>query len=445
MYARVGSARRGRSFLTEPDARRYARRLPAPAMRHSDQAPQAPETPDDAGYGPPPELADDLITDSDGLTPRPPRSATLKLALIVVAVLLVGGGLLFYRAQHRRTVLTKGLARADALLRLDTAAGYRDAASLLEPLAEMDEIHAASVRAFALGMLSADYRGAALETEAESLLVEPSRAEAVPPYAHLAAAALAIARREAGNATTAAARAGEAPWAQVLHARIAFLAGNPEAALEPAAAAATAGAFPPGLAVHGDALRRLRKDPVSARAAYEAALAASPTQPRAAYGLAKLALAGSAPSGEALAALQRLAQDREDTPANERGRAAVHMAALHLRAGDRAAAAAALDAARLDAPARAWAARAAEVAAGNRGPYRAVSGAPAELLSASDDDPPELSPNPPPPAPEASASKAPVKKAAIAKKRPATKKAPARTRSTAKRTTSRRSTPARGR
>ncbi len=86
-----------------------------------------------------------------------------------------------------------------------------------------------------------------------------------------------------------------------------------------------------------------------------------------------------APAPEAEAALRRLLDDRDGTPAVERGRAAVHLAALRLRAGDRTGADAALDAAGLEAPARAWAARAATVAADHRGPYRAVSGAPAPL------------------------------------------------------------------
>jgi len=355
-------------------------------------------TDDPDAYDAPPELAETVVDGGDSEpASRPPRSAALKLAGVVALVLLIGGGLLAYRGHHRRKVLAEGLAKADALLRLDTAAGYREAASLLEPLAGMDPSEAASVRAFALAMLFADYRAADLETEAEALLVKPERADVVPAHAHLASAALAMGRREAGTATTAAARAGEGAWARAIQARIAFLAGNAAAALEPAAAAASEGAFAPGLALHGDALRRLRKDPAGARAAYEAALAASPYQPRAAYGLAKLALAGHASGGGAIAALDRLVADGAGTPGPERGRAALHLAALRLRAGDRAAADAALDASGLEAPARSWAARAAEVAAENRGPYRAVAGAPASLQSASDDDSAELSPAPPPP------------------------------------------------
>jgi hypothetical protein len=373
------------------------------------------------------EVPEDLaatVADDGGSEPAPPpRSGALKLAVVVAVVLAVGAGLLAYRAHHRRKVLAEGLARADVLLRLDTAAGYREAGTLLEPLAQLDPTEAASVRAFALAMLFADYRAADLEPDAEGLLVAPGRADAVPAYANLASAALALGRREAGSATTAVARAGDGAWARALQARVAMLAGNLPAALDPAAAAASEGAFPPGLALHADVLRRLRKDPAAARAAYEAALSASPMQPRAAYGLAKLALGGQAPPERAIAALERLAEDRAGTPDAERGRAALHLAALRLRAGDRPGATSALDAAGLDAPARAWASRAAQVAADARGPYRAVTGAPPSLQSASDDDPGELSPEPPapPPPPKATAKAAPKKGAAKAAVRAGTK------------------------
>jgi hypothetical protein len=134
-------------------------------------------------------------------------------------------------------------------------------------------------------------------------------------------------------------------------------------------------------------------------------------QARAAYGLAKLALGGQAPPEGAITALERLLEDRAGTLDAERGRAALHLAALRLRAGDRPGATSALDAAGLDAPARAWASRAAQVAAEAHGPYRAVAGAPPSLQSASDDDPGELSPEPPPPpAPPKATAKAPAKK-----------------------------------
>jgi hypothetical protein len=381
----------------------------------------APEPTDQAAlaYEPPPELG----VDGGGAgESRGHRSTALKLAVVAAAVLLVGAALLAYRVHHRRKVVATALSQADALLRLDTAAGYRRAASLLEPIAELDPLQGGSVRAFALAMLFADYREAGAEAESEELLVAPGRAEVVPPHAHLAAAALAIGRGEAGTATTAISRAGDGPWPLAIEARVALAARNLEAALQPAASAAAEGAFPPGLALHGDVLRRLRRDPAGARAAYEAALAASPGHPPAAYGLAKLAHSGDAPAADAELALRRLVDDGEGTPAPERGRAALHLAALRLRAGDRAGAGAALDAAGIDAPSRAWAGRAAAVLAERRGPYRAVSGAPPALQSASDDDPGELSPAPPPPpaakaAPKkAAAKKAPAKKATAAKK-----------------------------
>jgi hypothetical protein len=394
-----------------------------------DDAPEIPEdlTDDSSAYDIPPELAETRLADGPDGQPAAPRSGILKLAAVVALAMAVATALLAYRAHHRRAVLADGLAKADVLLRLDTAAGYREAASLLEPLAQLDPGKAASVRAFALAMLFADYRAREAEAEAEALLVAPGRADTVPAHAHLANAALALGRREAGTATTAATRAGNGPWPRALQARIAFVAGNVEAAVEPAAAAAASGAFPPGLAIHGDALRRLRRDPASARAAYEAALAASPNHPRAAYGLAKLALSGHAPANGAIGALERIVAD-DGTPGPERGRAALHLATLRLRAGERAAADAALDAVALERPARTWAARAAAVAAENRGPYRAVWGAPPPLQSASDDDPADLSPHPPPPPsrPAASAPSRPTQKQTAVDKR-ATSKKPAST------------------
>jgi outer membrane biosynthesis protein TonB len=404
-----------------------------------DEAPEPTDlTDDDLAYEPPPELAED----AGGGGGRPaPSSLALKLAAVAALALVVGGALLVYRSHHRKKVVAAALAQADALLRLDTAAGYRQAATLLEPIAQLDPMQGGSVRAFALAMLFADYRIVEAEKQADDLLVTPGRAEVVPVHAHLAAAALAIGRREAGTATTSVARAGDGPWALALQARIALLAGNVEAALSPAASAAAEGAFPPGLALHGDSLRRLRRDPGAARAAYEASLAASPGQPRAAFGLAKLALSGDVPAEQAEAALRRLAADRDRTPAPERGRAALHLAALRLRAGDPAGADDALDGAGLDPAARGWASRAAYVAAERRGGYRAVAGAPPSLQSASDDDPGELAPTPPPPppppaaapAPKMAAKKAPPKKVVakgkqaasrkmIAKKPPATAK-----------------------
>ncbi len=351
------------------------------------------------------------------------RARMLVASLVAAAVTLAAGALVGYRIHHRRAVLRDGLARANALVRLDTAAGYRGAASLLEPLAQLDPLEAGAARAFALAMLAADYRDVAAGRAAEALLVEPMRADEVPARASAAAAALALGRREAGDAMTAAMRAGGLPEARVIAARIALLAGNVAAAAEPVTAAAEAGA-PAALALRGDVLRRTRQDLGAARAAYGAALSSSPTHPRATYGLAKLALAGHATSAEAEVALRRLLADVEGTPAAERGRAALHLAALRLRNGDRAGAGAALDAATLDTTSRSWAERAAAVAAERRGSYHAVEGAPASVRSASDDDPPVLAAGAPaPPAPTTavrSASRPSVKHAA---KQPATKAA----------------------
>ena len=271
-----------------------------------DEAPEQSPTPsEDLAYEAPAELADEPTPGG-----RPPRSIALKLAAVALVALVIGGSLLAYRAHHRRKVVEAALTQADALLRLDTAAGYRQAATLLEPIAQLDPMQGASVRAFALAMLFADYRQADVEAEAENLLVAPMRAENVPAYAQLAAAALALGRKEVGTATTAVARAGSGPWPQAVQARVALLAGNLGAALEAAAPAAAEGSFAPGLALHGDTLRRLRRDQGAARAAYEAALAASPANARATFGLAKLALAGDAPAEEAITALRRLVDDR---------------------------------------------------------------------------------------------------------------------------------------
>lgn len=393
-------------------------------------------TDDSGAYEIPDELTE--VGGDEAPPKRPPRSTALVLAAVAAGVLLVGASLLVYRAHHRTKVLGEGLARAEALLRLDTAAGFREAASLLEPLVQLDPVGVASVRAFALGMLVADYRGVELEGEAERLLVRPGRADVVPAHAHLAVAALALAKREAGTAMTATTRAGELAWGRALQARVAFLAGNAQAALEPAAAAAADEGFAPGLALHGDTLRRLRQDAPGARASYEAALAVSPMHPRAAYGLAKLALGGHAAAPDAATHLERLLRDVPATPAPERARAALHLAALRLRSGDRVAALAALDAASLDPASRAWALRAATVAADARGPYRAVSGAPRALQSASDDDPGVLSPVPPP-APKPAAA-APAKRAAVkapAKRTAATKRAAAKAPATRKPRTTR--------
>lgn len=402
-----------------------------------DQAPDGGA--DDDAYAPPAELDEDrprrrASPDSppaagDGGeeygagSPGGPRlPAGLKIGVAVAVLAVVAGALLAYRSHQRSRALAEGLPKAEALLRLDTAAGYRVAADLLQPLAKLDELQAGSMRAFALAMLAADYRDADAEPRAEALLVLPGRADAVPPYANLATASLFLGRRAVADAFTYAGRAGRHPWAGTIQARIALLAGNLEAGVEPASAAAAE--TPPSAAAHavlGDILRRHRKDPVGARAAYVAALAASPLHPRAAYGLAKLALASQVPLADAITPLQRLAADAQGTPPNERARAALHLAAIELRGGDRAAAQAALAAAPgLDGAGRTWAERAASVMAAERRAYRAVLEAPPAVQSASDDDPPEASPTPPPPPPPPVARPA-AKATAPAKKQPAKK------------------------
>jgi hypothetical protein len=365
----------------------------------------------------------DGVEDGAGSPEGPRRPVGLKIGIAVAVLAVVAGALLAYRSHQRSRALAEGLPKAEALLRLDTAAGYRGAADLLQPLARLDELQAGSMRAFALAMLAADYRDADAEPRAEALLVLPGRADAVPPYANLATAGLFLGRRAVADAFTYAGRAGRHPWAGTLQARIALLAGNLEAGVEPAAASAAE--TPPISGAHavlGDILRRHRKDPVGARAAYVAALAASPLHPRAAYGLAKLALASQVPLADAIAPLQRLAADAQGTPPNERARAALHLAAIELRSGDRSAAQAALAGAPgLDGAGRTWAERAAAVMAAERRAYRAVLEAPPVMQSASDDDPPEASPIPPPPPPPAAAP--PPPKAAPAAKKPPPKKA----------------------
>jgi len=278
-------------------------------------------------------------------------------------------------------------------------------------------------------MLALDYRDAAAAEEAEGLLVKPERAEPVPRWANLARAAVALGKDEAGTAMTAASRVPGDAVAGMLEGRIALSAGNLEAAVEPLhAAAAAEPALPSALALHGDVVRRTKRDARAAQAAYARALASSGAHvhARAAYGLAKLALMGQVPPAEATAVLEKLAADAA-TPSNERARAALHASALAIRAGDRSRAAALLDGAGLDAAARDWADRAAALEADTGRVFRAVEGAPSSLLSASDDDPPELppiameSPAPPPPKAATVKAKAPAKKAPA--KAPAKKKA----------------------
>jgi len=357
------------------------------------------------------------------------RFPVVKVGLVVGLLVCVGVALMAFRAQGRRRAVREGIARADELMRLDTAEAYHKAADLLAPHAQLDPLEAGSARAFALAMLAADYRDAAAEAEANALLVVPGRADTIPAHAALAFAALAIGRNVLGDATSALSGASTMPsWASALQARIALRAGTLEAAVESADAAAAEPGFAPGLAVHGDAVRRARHDDRTARAAYEAALSASPTHPRAAFGLAKLALSGHAPEAEAREALERLVASGEATPAPERGRALLHLAALRLRAGE------AVDAVRKDVGASVgekaldWFMGAARAEAANKGPYRAVGAAPPSLESASDDDPPDLrplAPEPPPPPPPRTETRPPAPQKSASHAKPGAKTAKA--------------------
>jgi len=340
------------------------------------------------------------------------RPVAIAAAIAVAAVAAVA-----YRSHHRQRVLREGMARAQAMLRADTATGYREAARLLEPLAKLDPVEAGALRALALAMLAADYRDAKAGEEAEGLLVEPGRAPAVPESAQLAYAALALSRQEAGNASAFAARA-PGPLGRTLLARTSLLAGNLGAAAEPLARAVEADpTFPAALALRGDVQRRSGQAP-EARRSYEEALAASPSHARATFGIAKLALTGQADGGAARQALGRLLDDREGAPRNERARAALYLASLQARAGDRAGAAASLDKAGLEPAARSWLEKAVADHELHRGSYRVAAGTPAALLSASDDDP-YLAPPPPPPPPTRTApakAAAPKTKAVVKKK-----------------------------
>jgi tetratricopeptide (TPR) repeat protein len=407
----------------------------------------------DSGYGPPEGFegaapsrshasADDLAEAGAGRGSPPGGGSRLKVLIGVAVVLVLAGALLGYRAYHRAKVVAEGMALAEPALRLDTAAGYRKAADVLVPAAKFDPLEAGSMRAFALAMLFLDYRDAEAGKEAEQLIAVPARAATVPPLADLASAALFLARGSVGDAATYAGRAGSHPRAGALMARLAFSAGNAEAGVEPVARAAAADPkMAATLAMQGELARRVRKDVLAARAAYAAALAQSPTHPRAAYGLAKLALASQIPMADALPPLQALLRDTQATPRNERARAGLHLAALQLRAGDRAAAAAALDAVGgLERQERSWAELAVLIGAAERKAYRAVQGPPPIFQSASDDDPleaPAVDPTPPPPPPPKVAPKpvkkapppkkavAPAKKGAPAPAKPAAKKPPA--------------------
>lgn len=343
------------------------------------------------------------------------------MVAVAGVVIVALAAALLYRSHHRREVLAKGMVRAHELMRADTWAGYRAASQVLEPLVAIDAMEAGSLRAQALAMLAADYRDEAAAAEAERLLDQPERSTEVPPAASLARAALAMGRREVGSAATSASRPGTGAEGRVVQGRVALFAGNPAGAAEFAAEAVAADpGLPAALALQGDALRRSGKAE-AARLAYLAALQVSPNHPRAAYGLAKLALSGKAKADEAFPALERILADREGAPSNERARAALHLAALQGRAGDRAGAQRTLDASGTSGADRAWLEKGVSEEELSRTGYRVVDRAPPGLQSASDDDPYVAPPPPPPPEPP----KAVVKK--VAKKAPAKAKTSSKT------------------
>jgi tetratricopeptide (TPR) repeat protein len=344
-------------------------------------------------------------------------------ALAVVAILAV---VFVLQSRRRKQAVEVGLDRAELALASDTASGYREAAKLLEPLTDIDPINAGSMRAFACAMLAADYRDEGLSETAKLLLVRPGRAPEVPPYAYLAEAALALQGKEEGTAAVVRyASHAPGPWSDVLSARVAVSAGNLAEALKLLdEALAQRTKMVAALALRGDVLRRQRQyDP--ARASYLAALELSPLHPRAAYGLAKLALAGHLHPSGARTPLEKILEDRVGTPDAERRRAALHLAALLARVKDPARATAAIDAAQLAPPDRAWLERAVAREELDQIGYHAVEGAPLSLQSASDDDPPEAVPAQPRPAVAPTGTKgAPV--AQVKKFAPPRKQTPAR-------------------
>lgn len=365
--------------------------------------------------------------ETDPGTPTPARGGSSRwvqvVALAGMAIVVLAAALL-YRAHHRREVLHQGITRARDLMRTDTWSGYRAASQVLEPLVAVDAMEAGALRAQALAMLATDYRDEAAAVDAERLLDAPERSAEIPPAASLARAALAMGRGQAGSAATSAARPGTGAEGRVIQGRVALLAGNPSGAAGFAAEAVAADpALPAALSLQGDALRRSGKAE-GARQSYLAALQASPSNPRAAYGLAKLALSAKARPEEAYPALERILADVAGTPGNERGRAALHLAALQGRAGDRAAAQRTIDAAGVSGAERAWLERAVAEEELSRTGFRVVDGAPAGLRSASDDDP-YVAPPPPPPAP-------PAPRKAVQKKKASPAKAPAKAKASAK-------------
>jgi len=346
--------------------------------------------------------------------PRRPIPIGIKALLALAVVVAAALAFLAYRRHQEHRIVALSVARAEQLVRSDTWLGYHEAAALLGiRAARLDPIGAGALRAFAFAMLATDYRDEPAVASANSALVEPLRAANAPPYAYLAVSALALREGQAGTALDYATRAADAPLAHVLEARVALLAGKPALASESAQhALEMAPEQPAALALHGDLLRRAGK-PAEAREAYHAALAisaravaaglagsqaragASAPNARATFGLAKLALSREGSPEDALAALEKLLDDRSGTPQVERARAAMYLAALQGRAGDRVAEASTLDKASLDGELRSWLERAAGELEVERGPYRVPENTPPALGSASDDDPYVAPPAPP--------------------------------------------------
>ncbi|HTP29866.1 MAG TPA: hypothetical protein VMK12_29935 [Anaeromyxobacteraceae bacterium] len=339
--------------------------------------------------------------------------------LLLVTAAAVVGAFAHLRWKERRIVAIS-IERAQALVRSDTWLGYTEAAALLGiKAAKSDPVEAGALRAFALSMLWADYRDRAAASRANDALVEPLRAKNVPADAQLAVAAISLGHARAGDALAYASRAGETGLAKVLAARVALMAGNSTLAAEAVdQALAIEPDLPPALALQGDLLRR-GGHAEKARQAYLHALSsserelevgfsgsstrarASAPNPRATFGLAKLALSRALPPDQATAPLGKLLDDRTGSPQVERARAALFLSALQARAGDRQGASESIDKAGLDAALRGWLEKASSQLEVERGSYRVPDGTPDVLVSASDDDP-YVPPPPPPPKAEES-------------------------------------------
>ncbi len=86
-----------------------------------------PEASADPSGDPDPENGDDPAPPARerpaavAVGPRSPRLPRWAKGVAVAAVVLVAAGALAWRAHHRSSVVAQGLARAEALLRADTA------------------------------------------------------------------------------------------------------------------------------------------------------------------------------------------------------------------------------------------------------------------------------------------------------------------------------------